>query len=161
MLAVTPPTEWGWNPLETPAAVTISQNSHLNLTLQLSNRDTLAPEKIQTPAWPLKICFFMAFLESWLLPAVHSPTSVLTYSSSSNTWIYELWKERTLQPHGLWRNSEKGRRDEGMQCQDWELLLEQAIVWRKVAHVCLYFGADFFVRERSGVLVFLKWMLYK
>lgn len=28
------------------------------------HRDTLIPEKIQTPAWPFKICFFMAFLES-------------------------------------------------------------------------------------------------
>lgn len=33
---------------------------------------------------------------------------------------------RTLQPHRLWRNSEE-RRDEGMQCQSWDLLLEQAL----------------------------------
>lgn len=66
---------------------------------------------------------------------MHSPTSVLPYYSSFNTRIYELWKQRTLQPHRLWRSSEKGRRDEGM--QNWDLLLEQLfdVRWHMFASI--------------------------
>lgn len=37
---------------------------HSSALKQPLHRDTLAPEKVQTPAWPFRICFFMAFLES-------------------------------------------------------------------------------------------------